>query len=103
MANVGLKHPVDRDPSTITVFVGWLSHHLLLNQTNKEETPMEMFVEPIELNDAELAVARIFTSREVAIHSGDVERVGRGKFSSIVKRIAFLVVYTVAVSSASIA
>jgi hypothetical protein len=49
------------------------------------------------------AIAYVFTSREVAIQSGDVERVRRGKSSSTAKRIAFLVVYMVAVSSASTA
>jgi hypothetical protein len=48
------------------------------------------------------ASAHIFTDCELAIHSGDVERARRGKFSSTAKRIAFLVVYTGAVSSASI-
>src|SRR3954447_10774335 len=49
------------------------------------------------------ASAHIFTSREVAIHCGDVERVRRGKSSSTAKRIAFLVVYMVAFCSALIA
>ena len=49
------------------------------------------------------ASAHILTSRAVAIHSSDVERVRHGKFSSTAKRIAFLVVYMVAFSSASIA
>ena len=49
------------------------------------------------------ASAHIFTDRELAIYSSEVERVPRGKFLSTAKRIAFLVVYTVAVSSASIA
>lgn len=47
--------------------------------------------------------AHIFTGREVAIRPGDVERVRCGKFSYTAKRIAFLVVYTGAISSASIA
>src|SRR5215208_4507583 len=49
------------------------------------------------------ASAHIFTSRPVAIPSGDIEHVRRGKFSSTAKRIAFLVVYMVAFSSALIA
>ena len=48
------------------------------------------------------ASAHIFTSRAVAISSSDVERVRHGKFSSTAKRIAFLVVYMVAFSSAPI-
>src|SRR3954451_1568768 len=49
------------------------------------------------------AINYIFTSREVAIYPGDVERVRRGKSSSTAKRIAFFVVYMVAFCSALIA
>src|SRR3954451_22550967 len=49
------------------------------------------------------AINYIFTSREVAIYPGDVERVRRGKTSSTAKRIVFLMVYMVAFCSALIA